>query len=99
MKSTVLLMDEPFIGLDAVTRERLHSLTLELWEEEKPATLFVTHDIDEAIRIATRLVVLGRTDENRSIRLDIPNEIKKEERFRANSGYAAFHSKILEALR
>lgn len=99
MKSEVLLMDEPFVGLDAVTRERLHSLTLELWQEETPATLFVTHDIDEAIRLANRIVVLGSAENKSGIRLDIQNKIHHEERFRNSPDYEVFYSKIFEALK
>ncbi len=59
MSEPVLLLDEPFIGLDAVTRDALHDLTLRLWTEVRPATIFVTHDLDEAIKLANRLVVLA----------------------------------------
>lgn len=56
----VLLMDEPFIGLDAVTRDLLHSLVLQLWSLKKPASLFVTHDLDEAIKLSNRVLVLSK---------------------------------------
>jgi NitT/TauT family transport system ATP-binding protein len=59
MEPRILLMDEPFAALDALTRAQMQEELLQLWEETKFSVLFVTHSISEAIRIGTRILVLS----------------------------------------
>ncbi|MBP2339735.1 sulfonate transport system ATP-binding protein [Saccharothrix coeruleofusca] len=54
----LLLLDEPFGALDALTRAAMHRLVEQLWREHRPAVLFVTHDVDEALLLADRVLVL-----------------------------------------
>jgi sulfonate transport system ATP-binding protein len=54
----VLLMDEPFSALDAFTRADLQSHVLDLWAERKPTLIVVTHDVEEAVRMADRVIVM-----------------------------------------
>jgi sulfonate transport system ATP-binding protein len=63
----VLLADEPFGSLDALTRIRMHGLLRELCARHRPAVLLVTHDVDEAVELADRVLVL----EDGRIRLDV----------------------------
>src|SRR4029079_814524 len=58
-KPKVLLMDEPFGALDAQTREEMQELPLLLTRHEKITTLFVTHDVEEAIYLSTRILVFS----------------------------------------
>jgi len=55
----LLLLDEPFSALDALTRITIHRLVLSLWARHRPAVLLVTHDVDEALALADRVLVLG----------------------------------------
>jgi NitT/TauT family transport system ATP-binding protein len=59
LEPALLLMDEPFAALDAITRNHLNEETLRLWSELGQTVIFITHDIDEAIFLADRVVVLG----------------------------------------
>ena len=73
----LLLLDEPFAALDALTRIRMHELVIQLWRRHAPAVLLVTHDVDEAILLADRVLVLdqGRIAEDLQIRQPRPREI------------------------
>jgi len=55
----VILLDEPFASLDALTRIRMHGLLLRLWERHHPAVVMVTHDVDEAVALADRVLVMA----------------------------------------
>ena len=87
MNPEVLLMDEPFGALDAQTRTQLQTELLKAWQEEHKTCFFVTHDIEEAIVLATRVVIMsarpGRIKE--VVDIDIPyprdQETKMSERF------------------
>ncbi|RSM36815.1 ABC transporter ATP-binding protein [Amycolatopsis balhimycina DSM 5908] len=54
----LLLLDEPFGALDALTRLAMHTLVQDLWRRHRPGVLLVTHDVDEALRLADRVLVL-----------------------------------------
>jgi len=68
----ILLMDEPFGAIDAQTRELMQEELLRLWADEKKCVMFVTHDLDEAVLLADRVVVLsGQPGRVREI-IDVP---------------------------
>ncbi len=70
----ILLLDEPFSALDPFTRASLHDLLLGLWRDLRPTVVMVTHDIDEAVTLADRIVVMkprpGRVHE--AMQVDLP---------------------------
>lgn len=68
----LLLLDEPFAALDALTRIRMHRLIIELWRKHNPAVLLVTHDVDEAILLADRVIVLANGKIAEQLSIDLP---------------------------
>ncbi|WP_347812821.1 ABC transporter ATP-binding protein [Caulobacter sp. BK020] len=73
----LLLLDEPFAALDALTRLKMHDLVLSLWREHRPSVLLVTHDVDEAIALADRVLVLdkGKIAAEERIPLSRPRQV------------------------
>ncbi|MBO0804120.1 MAG: ABC transporter ATP-binding protein [Nocardiopsaceae bacterium] len=69
---SLLLLDEPFSALDALTRIGMHRLVLSLWERHRPAVLLVTHDVDEALTLADRILVLRDGRIAHSAPIDLP---------------------------
>ncbi len=89
----LLLLDEPFAALDALTRLRMHALVLDLWARHRPATLLVTHDVDEAVALADRVLVLDRG----CIVLDLPNAAARP-RDRSAPEFARLRTRLLDRL-
>ena len=73
----LLLLDEPFAAVDALTRIRMHALVLALWAEHRPAVMLVAHDVDEALLLADRVLVLdgGRIAYEEHIGADRPRHV------------------------
>ncbi|MFD9093747.1 ABC transporter ATP-binding protein [Streptomyces collinus] len=79
--SRLLLMDEPFAALDAITRDLLHDELTRIWEETGLSVLFVTHNVREAVRLAQRVVLLSSRPGRiaREWRVDIPQPRRIED--------------------
>lgn len=77
MKPEIVLMDEPFAALDALTRQQMQEELLELWHQSQFTMIFVTHSIDEAILLGNRIVLLtphpGQVKEILDVDLDDPD--------------------------
>jgi NitT/TauT family transport system ATP-binding protein len=97
----ILLMDEPFGPLDAQTRQIMGNLLLDLWSAKRQSVLFVTHDLEEAIALSDRVLILSSGPEARvmgdwRVAIERPRdiaEVKHEERFRD------LHREIWQVLR
>lgn len=87
----ILLLDEPFSALDAVTRRRMQEELLRIWQEKACTTVFVTHDLDEAILLGTRIVVMSpRPGEIREV---IPVPLSHP-RARTSREFLAFRAEV-----
>jgi NitT/TauT family transport system ATP-binding protein len=73
-RPSMLLMDEPYASVDAQTRESLEDMLLDVWDRRKKTVLFVTHDIDESVYLADRVIVLSNAPSHvmAEIPVDIP---------------------------
>ncbi|WTJ47753.1 ABC transporter ATP-binding protein [Streptomyces atratus] len=80
-ESKMLLMDEPFAALDAITRDLLHGELTRIWEERKLTVLFVTHNVREAVRLGGRVILLSSRPGRiaRSWEVDIPHPRRIED--------------------
>ncbi|MFF5444078.1 ABC transporter ATP-binding protein [Streptomyces sp. NPDC012888] len=94
--SRLLLMDEPFAALDAITRDVLHGELTRIWEETGLSVLFVTHNVREAVRLAQRVVLLssrpGRVAKEWTVGIPQPRRIE-------NADVAELSLEITEHLR
>jgi sulfonate transport system ATP-binding protein len=89
----LLLLDEPFSALDALTRIAMHRLVVRLWESHRPAVLLVTHDVDEALVLADRVLVLASGRIVFSGPVDLPRP-----RDRDNPGLTGLRHRLLAEL-
>ncbi|MDX2266161.1 MAG: ATP-binding cassette domain-containing protein [Hyphomicrobiales bacterium] len=91
-KPGVLLLDEPFGALDALTRVEMHQLMERIWGEHRFTTMLITHDVAEAVALADRVLVLrdGR------IALDIPITLPRPRREHADPAAAQLQAQILK---
>jgi sulfonate transport system ATP-binding protein len=88
----VLLLDEPFGALDALTRIEMHRLTERIWGEHRFTTVLITHDVAEAVALADRVLVLREGH----IALDMPVALPRPRRELTDPAAAQFQARILE---
>jgi NitT/TauT family transport system ATP-binding protein len=92
----ILLMDEPFGSLDYFTRANLHETLLQLWRETGKTIVFVTHDVDEALKLADRVIVV--TGGKVGYDIDLPFARPRGDALRMDPEADAIRSRLLEVL-
>ncbi len=97
----IILMDEPFSALDIQTRQLMENEVLDLWQAKRKAVLFITHDLDEAIAMSDRVVVLSAGPATHPIGdfvidLDRPRDVAE---IRSHPRFIQLHEQIWEVLR
>lgn len=97
LEKEIILLDEPFSSLDAITRREMHKWYLEILENHKKSTIFITHDIDEAILLANRIYILGGSPG------EIIGEMKieglKNENFTLSNEFVNYKQEILDVMK
>lgn len=94
----ILLMDEPFGALDALTRVHMQEQLLDTWTKERRTVMFVTHDVDESVFLASRVIVMaarpGRIHQEIKIELPYP----RTEEMRLSDAFARLRAQVWEAV-
>jgi NitT/TauT family transport system ATP-binding protein len=98
---SVLLMDEPFAALDVQTKAIMHNELLALWERTRPSVIFVTHDLEEAIALADRVVVMtaGPGTVKGVYHIDLPRPRGAVQEIRFQPRFVELQQQIWQALR
>jgi NitT/TauT family transport system ATP-binding protein len=97
----LLLMDEPFGALDAQTREMMHDLILHILALEKRTIVFVTHDVEEAVYLADRVIVLapGPGHIDSVWRIDLPPALQRTQELKRSPEFLGMERQILDRIR
>ncbi len=95
----MLLMDEPFGALDHQTRELMQELLLGIWEAERKTVLFVTHDIDEAVFMGSRVVVMSARPGRIKRELVVPFGHPRHYSLKTTAAFASLKAELTEELR
>ena len=99
MEPHLLLMDEPFGALAAITREQMNDELLRLWDQLGQTVVFITHDIDEAIYLSDRVLVLARPPRGiyRELRNELPRP-RNAKTTRTNELFWQYKKELIECI-
>lgn len=101
-KPEVILMDEPLGALDAITRHKMQALIRRLWAEHKNTVFLITHDIDEALSLATKIIVMsespGRIEKIFDVEYTYQALENPKQRIKIDSKYLEIKEEILDAI-
>jgi len=95
----LLLMDEPFGAVDAQTRMLLQNELLRLWEADQKTVIFVTHDIEEALFLANRVLIMGPRPSRVLREIEVPFGYPREDHIRGDARFAALKDEIWTELK
>ena len=95
----MLLMDEPFGALDHQTRELMQELLLGIWEEQKKTVLFVTHDIDEAVFMGSRVLVMSARPGRIKLNREVPIAHPRHYSVKTTPVFSALKAELMEQVR
>jgi ABC-type nitrate/sulfonate/bicarbonate transport system ATPase subunit len=95
----ILLLDEPFGALDHQTRELMQELLLEIWEADRKTVLFVTHDIDEAIFLANRVVVMSARPGRIKADVAVPLPYPRDWTMKTTAEFAVLKARLMGEIR
>jgi NitT/TauT family transport system ATP-binding protein len=95
----ILLMDEPFGALDALTRQLMQELLTRVWEQHRLTVLFVTHDVEEAVYISDRVLIM--TNRPGRIKEEIPVDLTRprSHKMLSEPGFGRCYGRVLESIR
>ncbi|MFC7828916.1 ABC transporter ATP-binding protein [Streptomyces sp. NPDC057375] len=91
---SILLMDEPFGALDALTRVKLQEQLLKTWSQDRRTVLFITHDVDEAVFLANRVVVMAARPGRVYDVVEVDPAVVRDEAFRLSPEFAALRNRV-----
>ncbi|MET9274740.1 ABC transporter ATP-binding protein [Kribbella sp. NPDC003557] len=91
---SILLMDEPFGALDALTRVKLQEQLLDTWSQEQRTVLFITHDVDEAVFLANRVIVMAARPGRIYDVIDVDLPYPRSEEFRLSAEFADLRNHV-----
>ncbi|HEX6010353.1 MAG TPA: ABC transporter ATP-binding protein, partial [Geminicoccaceae bacterium] len=95
----ILLLDEPFGALDNQTRALMQELLLGIWEQDRKTVLFVTHDIDEAIFMANRVVVFTARPGRVKAEVPVPLPHPRDYRMKTSPAFQELKARLTEEIR
>jgi NitT/TauT family transport system ATP-binding protein len=98
-KPSVLLLDEPFSALDDLLRQQLNEELLRIWGERGPTTVFVTHNISEAIFLSQRVIVMASHPGRIKATVEVPFDYPRSHSLRATSEFAKLIGQVGDLLR
>ena len=94
----VALLDEPFSALDAITKAQVHEWYLSIMDELQLTTLFITHDVDEAIKLSDRILILTANPGHVAHEIIIDQAFKRRQDFYLHAEFLGYKKRILDLL-